>query len=78
MPRRISARQQPVMQDSIGLAVLETCQVIPDGVLCFMPSYSLMDKLVLRWKVQFPLSDFGSSMIADNAALLFLGHSGHI
>jgi Fanconi anemia group J protein len=39
------------LQDSIGQAILETCRVIPDGVLCFMPSYSLMDRLVLRWKV---------------------------
>ncbi len=38
-------------QDAMGVAVLECCRNIPDGVLLFMPSYSLMDKLSRRWKV---------------------------
>ncbi|KAG2454208.1 hypothetical protein HYH02_001242 [Chlamydomonas schloesseri] len=37
-------------QDEAGEAVLRYCQVIPDGVLLFLPSYGLMDKLVTRWK----------------------------
>lgn len=38
-------------QDSLGAAVTAACQVIPDGVLLFLPSYGLMEKLVNRWKV---------------------------
>lgn len=26
-------------------------QAIPDGLLVFMPSYSLLDRLMQRWKV---------------------------
>eukprot|EP00198_Chlamydomonas_reinhardtii_P005175 XP_001694511.1 ATP-dependent DNA helicase [Chlamydomonas reinhardtii] len=37
-------------QDEAGEAVLRYCQVIPDGVLMFVPSYGLLDKLVTRWK----------------------------
>ena len=39
-------------QDSIGQAVLQCCRVIPDGVLLFLPSYSLMERLEARWKVR--------------------------
>jgi Rad3-related DNA helicase len=38
-------------QDAIGNTVLQACRTIPDGLLLFLPSYSLLDKLCLRWKV---------------------------
>jgi Fanconi anemia group J protein len=38
-------------QDSLGRLTLEVAQSVPDGVLLFLPSYSLMDKLRERWKV---------------------------
>ncbi len=38
-------------QDGLGEAVVAACRVIPDGVLLFLPSYSLLDKLLKRWKV---------------------------
>jgi Fanconi anemia group J protein len=38
-------------QDSLGNSVLSVLGVVPDGVLLFLPSYSLMDKLMTRWKV---------------------------
>lgn len=38
-------------QDALGQTVLEACRVIPDGVLLFLPSYALMDKLIKRWQV---------------------------
>lgn len=38
-------------QDGLGRAVVSACEAIPDGVLLFVPSYQLMDKLVKRWKV---------------------------
>ena len=36
----------------MGQALLQTCQVVPDGVLVFMPSYSLLDRLMQRWQVR--------------------------
>lgn len=38
-------------QDSIGKAIFEYCKVIPHGVLCFLPSYTLLQKLTERWKL---------------------------
>jgi Rad3-related DNA helicase len=37
-------------QDQVGEAILQYCTVIPHGVLCFLPSYSLLFKLHSRWK----------------------------
>ncbi|CAL8098354.1 unnamed protein product [Calicophoron daubneyi] len=37
-------------QDDVGAVVLNACQIVPGGVLCFLPSYGLMDKLVQRWE----------------------------
>jgi Rad3-related DNA helicase len=38
-------------QDDVGQAVLQCCRAIPDGVLLFMPSYAMLDKMGSRWKV---------------------------
>jgi Fanconi anemia group J protein len=37
-------------QDSLGRVVLALLPAIPDGVLCFFPSYAVMDKVVERWQ----------------------------
>ena len=37
-------------QDDIGSAILDICKVTPFGVLCFLPSYSLLEKIVERMK----------------------------
>uniref|UniRef100_A0A5S6QV11 DNA 5'-3' helicase n=1 Tax=Trichuris muris TaxID=70415 RepID=A0A5S6QV11_TRIMR len=37
-------------QDELARALLAICKVVPDGVLCFLPSYRLLEKLVKRWK----------------------------
>lgn len=42
---------KPEFKDRLGDAVLELCRVIPDGVLLFITSYSLMEALVQRWQV---------------------------
>ena len=42
---------QNIAQDAIGEAILAACKVVPDGLLCFMPSYSLLDRLSQRWQV---------------------------
>ncbi|KAG5460589.1 MAG: hypothetical protein BJ554DRAFT_7346, partial [Olpidium bornovanus] len=37
-------------QDELGAAILELVQRAPGGALCFLPSYSLMDILIGRWR----------------------------
>ncbi|XP_063628712.1 Fanconi anemia group J protein homolog isoform X1 [Cydia splendana] len=41
---------QPDIQDGLGQAILWVTQVTPSGVLCFLPSYALINKLVKRWR----------------------------
>ncbi|VDM24019.1 unnamed protein product [Hydatigera taeniaeformis] len=38
-------------QDEVGYLLLEACQRVPGGVLCFFPSYSLLDKMSARWEL---------------------------
>ncbi|GBN98761.1 Fanconi anemia group J [Araneus ventricosus] len=37
-------------QDDVGELIYQVCCVIPYGILCFLPSYSMLDKLVNRWQ----------------------------
>jgi Fanconi anemia group J protein len=37
-------------QDDIGAAILDICKVTPFGVLCFLPSYSLLEKVLERMR----------------------------
>ncbi|XP_008306906.1 Fanconi anemia group J protein isoform X3 [Cynoglossus semilaevis] len=36
-------------QDEVGALLLDICQVVSKGVLCFLPSYKMLDKLRERW-----------------------------
>ncbi|CAN9511201.1 unnamed protein product [Ophioblennius macclurei] len=36
-------------QDEVGALLLNICQVMSKGVLCFLPSYKMLDKLRDRW-----------------------------
>ncbi|KAM9318620.1 Fanconi anemia group J protein [Pholidichthys leucotaenia] len=36
-------------QDEVGALLLHICQVMAKGVLCFLPSYKMLDKLRDRW-----------------------------
>ncbi|XP_069987166.1 Fanconi anemia group J protein homolog isoform X2 [Penaeus vannamei] len=38
-------------QDELGKLVLDVCRSVPRGVLCFLPSYSLLNKLLDRWQI---------------------------
>ena len=38
-------------QDALGDTILDICKYVPSGVLCFVPSYSMLDKLMSRWNV---------------------------
>ena len=42
---------EAAFQDGVGRVVAEAAAAIPDGLLVFLPSYSLLDKLLARWKV---------------------------
>ncbi|XP_069082547.1 Fanconi anemia group J protein isoform X2 [Pleurodeles waltl] len=36
-------------QDEVGALLLSVCQTVSHGVLCFLPSYKMLDKLKDRW-----------------------------
>ena len=36
-------------QDELGRLVLDVCKAVPYGVLCFLPSYTILNKLWYRW-----------------------------
>ncbi|XP_076832919.1 Fanconi anemia group J protein isoform X2 [Brachyhypopomus gauderio] len=36
-------------QDEVGALLLQVCQAVSRGVLCFLPSYKMLDKLRERW-----------------------------
>lgn len=38
-------------QDEMGKVLVNICENVPYGVLCFVPSYLLMEKLYNRWQV---------------------------
>jgi Fanconi anemia group J protein len=44
-------------QDDICRAILDICKAVPHGVLCFLPSYSFMDKLLKRMELIGVLSE---------------------
>ncbi len=37
------------VQDECGLVVLDICQRVPYGILCFVPSYRFLNVIVNRW-----------------------------
>ncbi|KAJ7387230.1 Fanconi anemia group J protein [Desmophyllum pertusum] len=37
-------------QDEVGKMILNVCETVPHGVLCFFPSYNMLDKLSKRWQ----------------------------
>lgn len=36
-------------QDELGQVVLQVCQTVPFGILCFLPSYDKVEQLYSRW-----------------------------
>ncbi|XP_028662891.2 Fanconi anemia group J protein isoform X1 [Erpetoichthys calabaricus] len=37
-------------QDEVGALLLKVCELIAHGILCFLPSYKMLDKLRDRWR----------------------------
>jgi chromosome transmission fidelity protein 1 len=36
--------------DELGQSLLNFCSIIPDGVVCFFPSYTYVDHVLQRWR----------------------------
>ena len=43
--------RKPAFQDSLGRSIAAIAGVVPDGLLVFFSSYSMMDRLKERWEV---------------------------
>ncbi|PRP77742.1 putative ATP-dependent RNA helicase DDX11-like protein 8 [Planoprotostelium fungivorum] len=43
-------RSDPKVMDGLGLAVVNVCNVVPDGVVLFFPSYQYEDQVFQYWK----------------------------
>lgn len=39
----------PLQLDDFGQALNNICSIVTKGVVCFCPSYALLDTLVKRW-----------------------------
>ncbi|KNZ60144.1 hypothetical protein VP01_1604g5 [Puccinia sorghi] len=39
-----------IQQDDLGQSVVNICNIVKDGVICFFPSYASLDTLTERWK----------------------------
>ncbi|KAK3994417.1 ATP-dependent RNA helicase chl1 [Cladorrhinum sp. PSN332] len=61
-----SKRSSASMIRSLGLAILNICSIVPDGVVIFFPSYGYLDEVVSVWQ-QTP--DRASQSIWDRLAL---------
>ena len=42
--------QNPVFQDAVIETLISIAEVVPDGMLVFLPSYGILNKLVSRWE----------------------------
>ncbi len=38
-----------ILKDECGLVILDVCQRVPFGVLCFVPSYRFLNVIMNRW-----------------------------
>ncbi|CAI6092543.1 unnamed protein product [Clonostachys chloroleuca] len=43
-------RRDPEMITQLGMAVLNVCSIVPDGVVVFFPSYGYLDEVVAAWE----------------------------
>lgn len=50
MPIVFSSFFPPFVQDDLGQLVLQVCESVPHGVLCFFSSYTMMDSQIQRWR----------------------------
>eukprot|EP00026_Physarum_polycephalum_P002335 Phypoly_transcript_02341.p1 GENE.Phypoly_transcript_02341~~Phypoly_transcript_02341.p1 ORF type:complete len:947 (+),score=142.85 Phypoly_transcript_02341:183-2843(+) len=43
------SRSNPKMMDELGSTLLNFCQIIPDGIVCFFPSYAYAEQVLKHW-----------------------------
>lgn len=36
--------------DEVGITIANLCNVIPDGIVCFFPSFTYLDQVYKRWE----------------------------
>ncbi|PLW26224.1 hypothetical protein PCANC_22433 [Puccinia coronata f. sp. avenae] len=47
---KFTSKDDLKMQDDLGQSVVNICNIVKDGVICFFPSYAALDTLTERWK----------------------------
>ncbi|PSC69979.1 putative ATP-dependent RNA helicase DDX11 [Micractinium conductrix] len=57
---RHASRGTPTTIDELGRLVLNTCQVVPGGVVVFFPSFSYADQVHARWQQSGLLRQLGA------------------
>ncbi|KAG5438353.1 hypothetical protein PCANB_002841 [Pneumocystis canis] len=45
-------RNNDVMLNELGNTLINLCRVIPDGLICFFPSYEYLEKVVQKWNIK--------------------------
>ena len=45
-------RNLPSTIDELGRCIMHLCQVIPDGLVIFFPSYAYLEQVTARWKMK--------------------------
>ncbi|GAB0134464.1 hypothetical protein EsDP_00002835 [Epichloe bromicola] len=53
------------MVKDLGLAILNICSVVPDGVVVFFPSYGYLDEVSAAWSSRSPQENSGQPTIWD-------------
>ncbi|KAG2210921.1 hypothetical protein INT47_000078 [Mucor saturninus] len=43
------SRQDVKLMDEVGQTIANLCNVIPDGIVCFFPSFTYLDQVYKRW-----------------------------
>ncbi|KAK4208086.1 ATP-dependent RNA helicase chl1 [Rhypophila decipiens] len=57
------------MVRQLGLAILNICTVVPDGVVVFFPSYGYLDEVVSIWQSPDPLSQNAAGPAAPQKSI---------
>ncbi|KAJ0337864.1 hypothetical protein COL922a_006276 [Colletotrichum nupharicola] len=47
-------RSDKAMVSQLGLAILNICNVVPDGIVVFFPSYGYLDEVITVWETKNP------------------------
>lgn len=55
-------RSDKAMIRQLGLAILNICTIVPDGVVVFFPSYGYLDQVITAWQTAATASGQGGSI----------------